>query len=112
MLLDDAPRSARVVVDGVSRDVDLGSHRGLTLEGEVDAPGAREEAAVVYTSALAGTPLGAVLTHANLLSNARATVNAAEHAIGDDSRARGAARSRTCSASWSRAPRRFSPAAA
>lgn len=76
VLLDDAPRTARVVVDGTARDVDLGSHHGLTLEGEVDAPGSPEHAAVVYTSALAGTPLGAALTHANLLSNARATVDA------------------------------------
>jgi len=76
VLLDDAPATARVVVDGVIRDVDLGSHHGLTLEGETDAPGAGEEAAVVYTSALAGTLLGASLTHANLLSNARATVEA------------------------------------
>jgi long-chain acyl-CoA synthetase len=74
ILLDDGPATARVIADGVSRDVDLGSHHGLMVEGESDAPGAREEAAVVYTSALAGTPLGASLTHANLLSNARATV--------------------------------------
>ena len=77
VLLDDAPRTARVVIDGVSRDVDLGSHHGLTLEGDQDSIGASEEALVVYTSALAGTPLGASLTHANLLSNARATVDAA-----------------------------------
>jgi long-chain acyl-CoA synthetase len=77
VLLDESPRTARLIVDGVSRDVDLGSHHGLTLEGDTDTPGAAEEAAVVYTSALAGTPLGAALTHANLLSNARATVDAA-----------------------------------
>jgi long-chain acyl-CoA synthetase len=77
VLLDDAPRSARVIVGGVSRDVDLGSHHGLTLEGEPDAPGAPEESVVVYTSALAGTLLGASLTHASLLSNARATIDAA-----------------------------------
>ena len=86
VLLDDAPRSARVVIDGRSRDVDLGSHHGLSLEGETDAPGSTEEAVVVYTSALAGIALGAVVTHQNLLSNARATVDAAvmtphEHAL-------------------------------
>ena len=74
VLLDDAPRSARVLAGGVSRDVDLGSHYGLSLEGERDAAGRDEEAAIVYTSAIRGTPLGAVLTHANLLANARATV--------------------------------------
>ena len=76
VLLDDVPRIARVVSDGMSRDVDLGSHHGLTLEGDTDAPGSAEDAAIVYTSAMAGTALGARLTHANLLSNARATVHA------------------------------------
>ena len=76
VLLDDAPRIARVVSDGVSRDVDLGSHHGLTLEGDVDAPGSPDEAVVLYTSAMAGIPLGARLAHVNLLSNARATVDA------------------------------------
>jgi long-chain acyl-CoA synthetase len=76
VLLDDAPRAARVIAGGVTRDIDLGSHHGLVLEGEADAPGARDEAAVVYTSALSGTLLGARLTHANLLSNARATIEA------------------------------------
>jgi long-chain acyl-CoA synthetase len=83
VLLDDSPRAARVLVNGTSRDVDLGSHYGLTLEGDADAPGPPEEAAVVYTSALAGTPLGARLTHGNLLSNARATVDAGAM-TGDD----------------------------
>jgi long-chain acyl-CoA synthetase len=77
VLLDDVPGSARVIANGATREIDLGSHRGLTIEGEIDAPASREEAAIVYTSALAGTPLGAILTHANLLSNARATVEAA-----------------------------------
>ena len=74
VLLDDAPRSASVVADGTTREIDLGSHVGLELAGEVDTPGRDEEAAIVYTSAMHGTPLGAMLTHENLLSNARATV--------------------------------------
>jgi long-chain acyl-CoA synthetase len=77
VLLDEAPRVARFAAGGVVRDVDLGSHHGLTLEGNADAAGADEEAVVVYTSALAGTLLGASLTHASLLSNARATISAA-----------------------------------
>jgi long-chain acyl-CoA synthetase len=76
VLLDEAPRMARLLVGGVHREVDLGSHAGLSLEGDVDAAGSREEAAIVYTSAMAGTPLGAILTHRNLLSNARATLAA------------------------------------
>ena len=74
VLLDDAPRTARVIAQGVSRTVDLGSHHGLSLEGERGAAGRDEEAAIVYTSTGGGTPLGAVLTHANLLANARACV--------------------------------------
>ena len=77
VLLDDVPRSAFVVVDGTARHIDLGSHWCLTLEDEVDAPASHEEAAIVYTSGFGGTLLGATLTHANLLSNARATVEAA-----------------------------------
>ena len=76
VILDDLPRTVKVVSDGVTRDVDVGSHHGLTLEGDADAPGSNEDAAVVYTSAMSGVPLGARLTHANLLSNARATIEA------------------------------------
>jgi long-chain acyl-CoA synthetase len=83
VLLDDAPRTARVVAGGASRDVDLGSHFGLSLEGERDVPGRDEEAAIVYTSAMRGTPLGAVLTHRNLLANARSTREAAQNVSGD-----------------------------
>jgi long-chain acyl-CoA synthetase len=83
VLLDEAPRTARVIASGTSRDVDLGSHFGLSLEGERDVPGRDEEAAVVYTSAMRGTPLGAVLTHANLLANARSTARAAANAADD-----------------------------
>jgi long-chain acyl-CoA synthetase len=76
VLLDDAPRTARVNAGGTSRDVDLGSHHGLSLEGEQGVAGRDEEAVIVYTSAMRGTPLGAVLTHRNLLANARSTIEA------------------------------------
>ncbi len=76
VLLDDAPRGATVIAGGAARIVDLGSHHGLSLEGERDVPGRDEEAAVVYTSAMRGTPLGAVLSHANLLANVHATITA------------------------------------
>lgn len=79
-LLDDAPTSATVVAtDGSTTRVDLGSHFGLTLEGDADEPGRDEECAIVYTSAMAGRPLGAILTHRNLLSNARQVMSAAEN---------------------------------
>ncbi len=83
VLLDDAPRSARVIANAVSREVDLGSHFGLSLEGERDVPGRDEEALIVYTSAMRGTPLGAVLTHANLLANASSTAEAVAN-VADD----------------------------
>ena len=76
VLMDDAPRSARVLANGGSYDVDLGTHIGLELTGDTETPGRDEEAAIVYTSAMAGVPLGAIITHRNLISNARATVEA------------------------------------
>jgi long-chain acyl-CoA synthetase len=76
VLLDRAPREATVVAADATRAIDLGSHVGLSLEGDPDAPGRDEEAAVVYTSAMAGRPLGAVLTHRALLHNARIVVTA------------------------------------
>jgi long-chain acyl-CoA synthetase len=83
VLLDDAPRTAFVVANGQHKSADLGSHHGLTLEGESDIAGGDEEAAIVYTSAMAGTPLGAILSHRNLLANARSTRVAAANS-GDD----------------------------
>lgn len=80
VLLDGAPARALFLAhadDPSPTSVDLGSHFGLDLEGDADAPGRDEECAVVYTSAMRGTPLGAVLTHRNLITNARQTVQAA-----------------------------------
>ncbi len=83
VLLDDAPRAARYVDAGATRDVDLGSHHGLSIEGECDVQGRDEEAAVVYTSAMMGRPLGAILSHRNLIANARSTVLAAANNADD-----------------------------
>ena len=76
VFLDAAPNIATVTADGRSTDVDLGSHHGLMLEGERDVEGRDEEVAIVYTSAMRGRALGAVLTHRNLLANARSTIDA------------------------------------
>jgi long-chain acyl-CoA synthetase len=76
VLLDDAPRSARVVTADRTQDVDLGSHHGLSIEGERDVRGSDEEAVIVYTSAMQGRPLGAIVTHANILANARSGIEA------------------------------------
>ena len=88
VLLDDAPRTARLALGDDVRDVDLATHAAdaLDLAGDPATAGRDEEAAVVYTSAMAGRPLGAVLTHRNLLTNGRATVEAgaftaADHAL-------------------------------
>jgi long-chain acyl-CoA synthetase len=81
--LDSGARNARVLVDGVARDIDLGSHHGLSIEGDTDVPGSDDDAAIVYTSAMAGTPLGAVLTHRNLLANARSTSSAVDNSSHD-----------------------------
>ena len=77
LLLDDAPRSCRWLDGTAAREVDLGSHMGFDLAGDPDVPGRDEEAAIVYTSAMAGTPLGAILTHRNLIANAIAAREAA-----------------------------------
>jgi long-chain acyl-CoA synthetase len=73
VLLDDAPRSARVLTATQAADVTL-SAGALALAGDPEADGRDEEALVVYTSAMEGRPLGAILTHRNLLANARAAV--------------------------------------
>ncbi len=83
VLLDDAPRAAALLRDGVISAIDLGSHVGLELEGDAEQEGLDEEAAVVYTSAMDGRPLGAILTHRSLLANGHATVQAAQLTAAD-----------------------------
>ena len=82
VLMDDAPRSARVQIGDRDNTVDLGNHFGLDIVGRTDTAGRDEEAVIVYTSAMAGTPLGAILTHRNVLFNARASIDA----LADDAR--------------------------
>ncbi len=79
VILDEAPARARIVTaeNAAGTVVDLGTHFGLSIEGDAEAPGRDEECAIVYTSAMAGTPRGAILTHRNLITNARQTVEAA-----------------------------------
>ncbi len=77
VLLDEAPRAARVIAEGRTLDVDLGSHVGMQIEGDTETEGRDEECAIVYTSAMEGRALGAILTHRNLIANARATADAA-----------------------------------
>ena len=77
VLLDDAPAQATFIDDATTRRVDLGTHTGFPLAGDADVEGRDEEAVIVYTSAMLGVPLGAILTHRNLLANARTTRQAA-----------------------------------
>lgn len=77
VLLDDAPWSARVVAGGVVRNVDLGSHHGLSLEGEADVAGRDEEVAVARTVDQAGLPTIARFSHRALLAAARDAMRAA-----------------------------------
>jgi long-chain acyl-CoA synthetase len=77
VLLDDAPRQAIVRLDGRESVVPLAMPAGLRLDDDAGAPGRDEEAAVVYTSGMAGRPLGSIATHRNLLHNARAVRAAA-----------------------------------
>ena len=76
VLLDDAPRYARVIAAGEPRDVDLGAHFGLSLEGDPDVPGSEEEAVIVYMPETSGSRPASVLTHRVLLHNARAAAAA------------------------------------
>lgn len=84
VLLDEAPsRATFTVPGGDDQRIDLGSHFALSLEGDADAPGRDEECVIVYTSAMQGIPMGAVLTHRNLMANARQTVVAAANGASD-----------------------------
>jgi len=68
VLLDQVPRSAMVLTpDGREQIVDLGSHTGLTIEGETDLPGRDEECLVLPA------PPRKTLTHRNLLAHDRTT---------------------------------------
>ena len=62
VLLDEVPVRATVrTPDGRRRDVDLGSHFGLTVEGATDEPGRDEECLVLADG-------GTSLTHHEILS--------------------------------------------
>lgn len=70
VLLDDAPRQARVIVPGRTNDVDLGSHHGLALEGDTAAEGRDEECVLMYPP----TGQRRTATHRELIAAARAAV--------------------------------------
>lgn len=86
VLLDDTPRSATVVVGAERRTVDLGTHHGLLLEGDMTAAGRDEECVVVYTSMITRHPHLSALSHRDVIANARSVIQtlrftAADHCV-------------------------------
>jgi hypothetical protein len=73
--LDDSPRTAMVCSDGQERLIDLGSHFGLDLVGDVNAPGSPEECLSIG---------GRWLSHRDLLAAARGAAPGGEHAAAGD----------------------------
>ena len=70
VLLDDAPFKARVLSDGRTMEVDLGSHHGLALEGDQTAEGRDEECVLFYEKTI-NQQRQRTLTHRALLASAR-----------------------------------------
>lgn len=77
VLLDGAPRHAQVRAGDRSRDIDLGSHFPLDLEGDPDAPGSDDEVAVVYAARSSGEHRPSAVTHRDLLDRGREVCRAA-----------------------------------
>lgn len=67
VLLDDAPRRARVCANGRDGEIDLGSHFALDLIGDTEHPGSPEECLRLVSS-------GEAVTHAALLDAARRAI--------------------------------------
>ncbi len=78
VLLDDAPRSAVVITAERRQDVDLGSHHGLSVEGERDVPGRAEELVL-----LQGSGARRSLSHGDLLTDARSAQAALGYGVAD-----------------------------
>ena len=77
VLLDGAPRHARLRAGDRSWDIDLGSHFPLELEGAPDAPGSDEEVAVVHAPLPSGEHWPSFVTHGEMLARGREVCRAA-----------------------------------
>ena len=71
VLLDEAPFKARVLSDGRTMEVDLGSHHGLALEGDRTIDGRDEECVLFYEAPSDGASRRVTMTHRVLLASAR-----------------------------------------
>jgi len=71
VLLDEAPARATVLTADRSIAVDLGSHRGLMLEGDQQAAGLDEECLVTVSVAADGVRRIESHTHRSLLADSR-----------------------------------------
>ncbi len=67
VLLDDAPRRARVCANGRDSDVDLGTHFALDLIGDTNGEGSPEECLRLARN-------GEILTHAEILDAGRSAM--------------------------------------
>lgn len=70
VLLDEAPRVARVIVPGRQMDVDLGSHHGLALAGDTATEGRDEDCIIAY----AASGRRSARTHRDVIAAGRAAV--------------------------------------
>jgi acyl-CoA synthetase (AMP-forming)/AMP-acid ligase II len=70
VLLDEAPRVARVIVPGRQMDVDLGSHHGLALAGDTATEGRDEDCIIAYAASGRRT----ARTHRDVIAAGRAAV--------------------------------------
>ena len=87
VLLDEAPFAARVVADGATRVVDLGSHHGLALEGIRDVEGRNEECVLVFNDAPDDIEGLLTWSHRAVLSDARVVITSANLTRHSQSRA-------------------------
>lgn len=69
ILLDGVPAAARVLIGGSAREIDLGSHFGLPLEGSRDADGSVDECLVEFD--VGQTSTFTSWTHRTLLNATR-----------------------------------------
>jgi hypothetical protein len=71
VVLDEAPMVATALTGQAEVTIDLGSHFGLSLVGEQDAPGRDEECVVFYDADATADARGTCVSHRDLLAALR-----------------------------------------